>query len=173
MEKSQAWGNPKRNLCLNNNFGGIDTEQGPMGSLGTKPFCVPHFLDYRKQPSFSLHDLPWFPRGIFKQLLVREGRGCKTWKKQTVKRNSSAELEQGPDSPSMDTHNNIFELFCRYWNPSRWEKLTVNDGMLPTKACRLQNSWDLKADSFRMLIPAYLTTSPSEECPGADHTLLL
>lgn len=25
--------------------------------LGAKTFCVPHFFDYRKQPSFSLH---WF-----------------------------------------------------------------------------------------------------------------
>ena len=35
-----------------------DTEQGPVGLLGTKSFCVPRFFDYRKQPSFSLHDLP-------------------------------------------------------------------------------------------------------------------
>ena len=37
---------------------------------------APLFLDYRKLPSFSLHDLPWVPRGRFKQLLIREGRGC-------------------------------------------------------------------------------------------------
>ena len=35
-----------------------DTEQGPVGLLNTKPFCVPHFFGYRKQPSFSLYDLP-------------------------------------------------------------------------------------------------------------------
>ena len=27
---------------------GFDAEQGPVGLLGTKPFCVPHFFDYRK-----------------------------------------------------------------------------------------------------------------------------
>ena len=31
--------------------------QGPVGLLGTEPFCFPNFFDYRKQPSFSLHDL--------------------------------------------------------------------------------------------------------------------
>ena len=36
---------------------------------------------------------------------------------ETVKRNNSAALGQGPGSPPTDTHNNIFELFCRYWNP--------------------------------------------------------
>ena len=60
-------------------------EQGPVGLLGTKAFCVPHFLDYRKQPSFSLHDLPRVPMGRFKQLLIREGKGCETREKQTVK----------------------------------------------------------------------------------------
>ena len=48
------------------------------------------------------------------------------------RRNNSAALGQGPDSPSMDTGNNIFELFCSYWNPLQWGELTVNDGMLPT-----------------------------------------
>ena len=38
-------------------------------------------------------------------------------KGEIVKRNNSAALGQGPGSPSEDTHNNIFELFCRYWNP--------------------------------------------------------
>ena len=35
-----------------------DIKQGPLGYLGTKTFCVPHFFDYTKQPSFSLHNLP-------------------------------------------------------------------------------------------------------------------
>ena len=34
-----------------------DTEQGLVGFLSTKLFCVPHFFDYRKYPSFSFHDL--------------------------------------------------------------------------------------------------------------------
>ena len=51
-----------------------DAEQGPVGVLGTKSFCVPHFSDYRKPPSFSLHYLPWVPVGRLKQLLIKEGR---------------------------------------------------------------------------------------------------
>ena len=48
------------------------------------PLCFPHhFLDYREQPSFSLHDLPWVPWGRFKQLLIREGRACETREKQS------------------------------------------------------------------------------------------
>ena len=35
-----------------------DAEQGPVELLGTKPFYVPLFFDYRKQALFSLHDLP-------------------------------------------------------------------------------------------------------------------
>ena len=46
-----------------------------------------------------------------------------------VKRNRAA-LGQGPSSLSMDTHNNIFECFTDIENFSRWEKLTINDGML-------------------------------------------
>ena len=47
-----------------------------MGLLGTRPFCVPLFFDYKKQPPFSLRDLPRVPIGRFKQLLIREQRVC-------------------------------------------------------------------------------------------------
>jgi len=55
-----------------------DTMQSPVGFLGTRPFCIPHFFNYGKQALFSLHDLPRFPRGRFKKLLIREERGCET-----------------------------------------------------------------------------------------------
>ena len=87
----------------------IDPMQGPVGLLGTRPFCVPHFFDYRKQSLFSPHDLSWVPMGRFKPLLIREGRGCETREKQ-----SRAALRQGPVSPSKDTHNSISELLYRY-----------------------------------------------------------
>ena len=32
-------------------------------------------------------------------------------------------------SPSRDIHNNIFELFCRYWRPHQVEEVK---GMVPT-----------------------------------------
>ena len=50
--------------------------------------------------------------GRFKQLLIREGRGCRD-KVGTVKNNGAA-LGQGPGSPSSNIQNNIFELFYRY-----------------------------------------------------------
>ena len=71
-----------------------DIKQGPLGLLGTKTFCVPHFFDYRKQPSFSLHDCPWVTKGRFKQLLIRKGRGWKIKEKQ-----SWAALGQGSVFP--------------------------------------------------------------------------
>ena len=60
---------------------------------------------------------------MFKQLLIREGREFKTREKQTFKRNNSAALGLGPGSPSRDTHNDIFELFCRYENPHQVEEV--------------------------------------------------
>ena len=60
-----------------------DAEQGPVGLLGTKSLCVPHFFDYRKPPSFSLHYLPSVPMGRLKQLLIREGRGYEIRGKQS------------------------------------------------------------------------------------------
>ena len=51
----------------------------------------------------------------FKQFLFREGRGYRV-KGGTVKGNSEV-LRQCLGSPSKDILNNIFELFCRYWNP--------------------------------------------------------
>ena len=51
-------------------------EQDPVGLLGTKAFVCPPFLVFRKEASFSLQDLPWVPKGRFKQWLIREGRGC-------------------------------------------------------------------------------------------------
>ena len=34
---------------------------------------VSHFFDYSKQLSFSLHDLPWVPKGRCEQLLIKGG----------------------------------------------------------------------------------------------------
>lgn len=54
-----CWG-----ICINVNMSmsgvrdSLDTELGPVGFLGTKSFLCPHFFDYRKQASVSLHDLP-------------------------------------------------------------------------------------------------------------------
>ena len=42
-------------------------------------------------------------------------------------------------------HNNIFELVCRYWNPLQVEKLTINNGMLPTST-QTPDQLDLNID---------------------------
>ena len=41
-----------------------ETQQEPVGLLYTEDFL------------FSLHDLPWAPKGRFKQLLIKEGEKC-------------------------------------------------------------------------------------------------
>ena len=105
----------------------LGTVQGPVGLPGTRSFCVLHFFDYRKQPSFSLRDLPWVPMGRFKQLLSREGRGCEIREKQMVKSSHGARFW----IPATDSHN-ILNCSVYTETHSRREKLTINDSMLPT-----------------------------------------
>ena len=52
---------------------GLNKELDPVVLQSTKAFLSPVFLHYRKQASFSLHDLPWVPMGKFSsvQLLSR------------------------------------------------------------------------------------------------------
>ena len=117
----------------------------PVGLLGTKPFCVLHFLDYRKQPSFILHHLPWVPVGRFKQLLIRKGMG-----------------DQGePNSPEQPWGKVLFpyqrihttpslSYFADTETPSRWEKLMINNDILSTSMWT-PDQLDLKvhdADSY-------------------------
>ena len=99
----------------------------PVGLLGTKPFCVLHFLDYRKQPSFILHHLPWVPVGRFKQLLIRKGMGDQG-------ETNSPEQPWGKVLfPYQRIHTTpSLSYFADTETPSRWEKLMINDGMLPT-----------------------------------------
>ena len=129
-----------------------DNMQGMMGLLVTRLFSVPHFFDYRKQPSFSLHDLSWVPMDRLKQLLIRERRECETRKKQ-----SRAAMGQCPASPSKDAQNTILSSFADTETPSRWEKLWY-------AAHKHVNSDQL---NLKMLTPTYLTTNPSEKCPWA------
>ena len=89
--------------------------------------CGPHFCDDRKQPSFSLQDLPWVPVGRFKQLLIREGRGCKAREKQS---------KEQPWGKVLFLHQWIHttSLSCSVdTDPcSKWERLMIKDSMLPT-----------------------------------------
>ena len=52
-------------------------------------------------------------------------------KGEIVKSKKSAALEQGPGSPSMHTTISV-SCFADTETSSRWEKLMINDGMLPT-----------------------------------------
>ena len=45
--------------------------------------------------------------------------------KEEQSRNNSAALGQDPGSTSRDTHNNIFELFCRTKTPNKWKMLST------------------------------------------------
>ena len=137
----------------------IDIKLGSVGLLGAKTFCVPHFFDYRKQPSFSLHDLPWVPMDRFKQLLIMEGKGCKTRETQL-----RASIGQGPVSLATDIHNNILELFLQILKTfpgGRSYQMMVSY----PQAC---TSWTWR---LMMLTLTYLTTNPSEEHPQVDHAL--
>ena len=133
----------------------------PVGFLGTKPFCVSHFFDYRKQPSFILRHLPWVPVGRFKQLLIRKGMGDQG-------ETNSPEQPWGKDLfPHQWIHITFFISFANTKTLSRWEKLTLMMIYCP-QACRPQTSWTWK---LMMLTSTYLTTNPSEECPWGVQAL--
>lgn len=93
---------PRRQVIID-----TDTEQGPVGFLSIKLFCVPHFFDYRKYSFYSASmTFPEFQWGKFKQLLIRGGRGDPTNQEdqgEIIKRNSSAASGQGTCSPSIHT----------------------------------------------------------------------
>ena len=112
MDQHICYGSTKRRRSS-------DIKQSPVELLGTKTFCYPHYFNYRKQPSFSLHDFPLVSISRFKELLIREGKELK------IRRNkkSRAALGQGPFPPLMYICS-IFELFCRYWKPL-WVKLMI------------------------------------------------
>ena len=63
--------------------GGSETKQGPGGLLGTSLSMCP--ISCFSGISFSLHELPRVPKGRFRQLLIREGRGCRD-RRGTVKK---------------------------------------------------------------------------------------
>ena len=79
--------------------------------------------------------------GRFKQLLIREGRGCRG-KGGTVKRNNSAALGRVL-IPSQEIYITIYlSCFADTEIPTRWKKLTV----CCPGAYRLQTGWNQKVD---------------------------
>ena len=65
--------------------------------------------------------------GIYKPLLIREKRGCETREKR-----SRVALGQGPISHQWIHTTISLSYFADTETPSRWEKLVIKDGMLPT-----------------------------------------
>ena len=98
-----------------------------LARLSLKPYFLLHLVSPSLFLGLGLVGFISHTRGRFKLLLIREGRRLETKEKQ-----SRSALGQGPVSPSMDTYHNIFELLADTETPSRWEKLTINDGMLTT-----------------------------------------
>ena len=93
------------------------------GTLCMEAFLGPQFLVCRKYVSCRFHDLPWVPKGRFKQLLIRKGRGC--GEKRGAVRKQWCSLGQGSGIPSSETHNNIFSCFADTESPAKWKMLTI------------------------------------------------
>ena len=68
--------------------------------------------------SVQLCELPWVPKGRFKQLLINEVKGFRDKRGTTKKQYYSLGLS--PCSISRGTHNNIFELFIEPEPPTEW-----------------------------------------------------
>ena len=99
-----------------------------MELLGTKAFLWP---------------LPWVPKCRFKQLLIREGRGCRDQGRAVKKQQCS--LGAGSWLPSRDTQNNTFALFCRTKAPTKWKMLTTDNALfIPEKVTARPSSPDTR-----------------------------
>ena len=101
-----------------------EIEQDLVGPLNIKIFLCPHFLITGNRLHSATVTFPEFPPAGSNSRWLGKGEDAETREEQL--RNNSAALGQGPGSPSRDIHDNIFELFCRYWNSYQWEKLTIN-----------------------------------------------
>ena len=72
-----------------------EAEQGPVGLLGTNLSASP--ISCFSGVRFSLLDLPSVSKGRFKQLLIREGSGCKEEREERSRKDRET-LGQGPGS---------------------------------------------------------------------------
>ena len=108
----------------------ISTEikQDQVGLLGKKNL-------FRKEGAFSPQDLLWVPGSQFKWPLISEEGDEDT--REEHSRNNHAALGQHPGSTSRDMHYNIFELFCRYWDPYLVGEVNYT---LPTSNARVPGS---------------------------------
>ena len=78
--------------------------------------------------------------GVLQSMGRQESDRLSDWTDKIREKQSRAVLGQASASPPLTTHNSAFELFCRYWNPFRWEKLLSHKVCCP-RACGPQSSW--------------------------------
>lgn len=118
---------------------------GPERFLGPEIFCDLPFFDYRKQPSFSLYDLPWVPIGRFKQFLIRVRRGSKPGRNKQSRETTA----QPWGNVLVPNESKLITISLSYFEdtetPLRWEQWGINNGVLPTSR-QTPGQMDLNVD---------------------------
>jgi len=91
------------------------------GSQAQKPFCVPCFLfvGNRLQPPQPSLSSKWQVQTVANQ--EKE----ETQKRERRSQETKVQPWENPGTSSRDTHNNIFELFCRTKSSNKWKILTT------------------------------------------------
>ena len=110
----------------------------------------------------------------FKQLLIRKERGMLRLEMNSIETIVQPQGRFLKEGSSRDIQNNIFELFCRYWNP---HQVGETNCMLLTKT----DPRPIGTRRLMMLTPTYLTTKPirrmstswSCPCPLGSITIKL
>ena len=94
-----------------------ETEQGPVGLLGTKSFCVPHFLVFSEKASVSL-TFPELQRAGSDRCESGKAGDAETREEQS--RDNPAALGQGPGFSSRNiSDNSIFGFLGRPKTPKK------------------------------------------------------
>ena len=128
----------------------IYTKQDPVGLLGTKAFLCPHFLITGSRLHSASMTFPEFQWGRFKQLLIREWRGCGDKGEKVKKKKCS--LGAGSWFPLKRYIEYItvsLSCFADTETPTRWEKLTV----CCPQAGRSQTCWNQKVGDAHSHLP--------------------
>ena len=135
---------------------------------------------------------PWVPKGRFKQLVIRKGRGC--GQKRGAVRKQWSSLGQGPGSPSSETHNNIFSCFADTEPLTKWKILTIWWSILCSRetVTQFKNLENHRSPSWNHLMPndfwiegmqslhapwplsaiSLLDSKTPHKPPGLGHTVL-
>ena len=128
-------------------FTGYDIVQGPVGLLGTRCSCVPHFFNERKQLHSAFLIFPGFQVADSSHL-IRKRRGRNTREKQTVRSRLGLKFS----FPIGGYTQQSLAYFADTETPPKWEKLAINDSMLPTSLETPEQS-DLKAHDADSYLP--------------------